>query len=200
MKLKIDATIRKHESFLVSCRSNVSLFNPQEVCCVCEGGRTKTEKKKRGVPANVSSRHKRRKIPTSLFLVVEVRTIHSLAPPTSPQLFLYPPLYSLETIYLWRTVLWAPDAWPSSQVAWSHGSTTVCLNLVFCIQTNLKGPPQRIPSWVCCVLSFKLFHMGGEMPPHGIWWRIKRECHVKLIYSKFYVFFPIEASMMCILV
>lgn len=53
------------------------------------------KKKEGGVHANVSSRHKRRKLPTSLFLIVEVRTIHTQLPPL-------PGSSSLPLCILWR--------------------------------------------------------------------------------------------------
>lgn len=66
----------------------LSFFNPQEVCCwLWEKGEGK---KRERVSVNVSSRHKRRKLLTSLFLKVEVPTIHMQL--TLPHLFSALPL------------------------------------------------------------------------------------------------------------
>lgn len=101
--------MENHKILLVSCwpgfmwaLPSLSLFNPQEVCCWWwkkRKERQSEEKKQGGLSANVSSRHKWRKLPTSLFLIVELWTIH-MQPPPPPQLFLFPSLYSVETIYL----------------------------------------------------------------------------------------------------
>lgn len=109
------------------------------------------------LPANVSAQHKRRKLLTSLFLLVEVCTIHM-------QLFPSTTSSSLPLCFFWRDYLFVVDGVVGRRcfaqqsgclVTWSYN----CLPafVVFCIQTNPKWLLQLFDSGVCCV------HSGGEM-------------------------------------
>lgn len=85
---------------------------------------------------------------------------------------------------MWWTVLWAADASPSSQVAWSHGATTVCLHLLFFAS-------KQTPNGCCSSLTLESVVFTRVEKCYLV---KNRESKVLLIYSECDCFFLVEDS------
>lgn len=117
-----------------------------------EKERQRGKKRRGGSPANVSSRHKRRKLPTSLFLIAEVRTIHTQRPLPPPPLL---SSSSLPLCILWRLFICGGR----------------------CCGLQMLDPAVRLPghmelqlfAWTCCFASKQTFKGQLQLFPLPLW-------------------------------
>lgn len=132
MEIDIEAANKKHMSLLVS----LGFCKPCQVCsavalrkftadCERNWGREDGEKERVGGPFAHVCINGGNYQPCLRIHGLKVWSIHMQRPTSS-------------SVLSWKAMLWTPDAWSSSRVAWSHGCTTVYPNC-FCIQTHLKG-------------------------------------------------------------
>lgn len=137
---------------------------------VKEKKRQSTEKKRgdelRGFSANVSPRHKRRKLPTSLFLIVEEPFTCS-----SPLFLLlgsssFPLCILWILIYLCGLQMLDPAVRLPGHMDLQLFAWTYC----FASKQTLKGCSSILTlERVVVFFSFRRCHMLGEMPPHTVW-------------------------------